>query len=166
MKKSENSKDKISNLKVANEVFAKYLISRKLVLPTDILIEATKDITSSMLITAPFHKNRKSIILEGLDPTKAFSSQLTKNDDNDQVNFVCNGVSANTEKFVSRVLNNGAFNIGICTSSDKEFSRNNRFLQKFKGNLLAIGIPIEEYQETLSSHKLYLLSYRDKTRRR
>ena len=167
MKRNENSSGSISNLKISNEILAKFLVGEKLVLASDILIETTKDISSSILITEPFHRNKKSIILAGIDPSKIFSSKLTKNEeDTGQINFVCNGVSANTKKFVDSVLNHGAFNIGICTSSDKEYTKNNRFLQRFRGDLLAVGIPVDEYQETVSDYKLYLLSYRDKTGKR
>ena len=157
----------VSNLKVANGILAKFLISERLVLPSDILIESTRDIASSILINEEFHKNRKSIILSEIDPTKIFFSELMELEDgHDEINFLSNGTFPNSKNFIAQVLNNGAFNVGVCTSDNHEYARNNRFLQRFKGNLLAIGIPVTEHQETLSNYQLYLLSYRYKNGRK
>ncbi len=159
-----NSNRKISNLKLSNDLFAKFLQSNNLVLSTDVLVETTPDINSAISINH-FANNGKSIILlkGNLDkivfPTDEFINGQTPN-------FICNGFFDHITDYTKMVIYRGSFNIGICTPDRKVFNSNKSKFQALSSKLAMKGVPIVEKEEVISSHKLYLLSYRMRTRKK
>lgn len=157
-------KSKIANLRVANRMFAKYLEEKKLIIPTDSLIETTNSIADSASIFMT-EKYPMSIVLCNVSPE---SCGITfENPESGVNNYICNGAFACTGICARKMLDKGAFNIGICTKDDKEYKKAKTFYQKFGRGMLAIGVPVSIYEEELKDKelgesKLYLLSYRAK----
>lgn len=151
---------KVSNLKLRNDLFANYLSCNGLVIPSDVLVEITKDVASSVSISECLQRNNKIISI----PNSCNPSLLFKDNDflteKDTPNFICNGVFSDVDKYVFEVLNRGSFNIGICSSKEDVFYGGKKFYKKLRGNLFAMGIPVTEKEDVVDLGKIYLLSYR------
>lgn len=155
-------KSKISNLRVSNNMFSNFLEEKKLILPTDNLIETTDSITDSISIFMPRNYSM-NIILHNMNPLEhgIVFAPLQKA----QYNFICNGNFPCTSTYARKMLEQDAFNIGICSTDPKTYKKGKTFYQKFGKGMIAIGVPIEIYEEDikdkeLGEGKIYLLSYR------
>lgn len=151
-------KSKFSNLRISNKMFAEYLESKKLIIPSDNLIETTVSIVDSVTMFLE-HQNSKNIIMHD---AILGGYGVNFNPDNGMNDFICNGVFATTECYARRMLETGAFNIGICSSDPKEYKKAKDFYQRFGKGLIASGVPIDVREEELNEGKIYLLSYRAK----
>lgn len=149
---------KIANLKIANQMFADFLERKKLILPSDNIIEITSSIVDSATIFLN-GTNPKNIIMHNANP-KDYGVNF--NPTQGINNFICNGVYPTTENYTRRMIGSGAFNVGICTSDLKDYKKAKTFYQKFGSGMMLIGAPIDVYEEELSEGKIYLLSYRSK----
>lgn len=157
-------KSKISNLRIANKMFARYLEEKKLILPSDSLIETTSSIADSASIFMT-EKYPMSIVLCNVSPESCGVN--FEQPDNGVNNYICNGDFECTSVYARKMLDKGAFNIGVCTQNAKEYKKAKSFYQKFGRGMLAIGVPVHIYEEELvdkelGESKLYLLSYRAK----
>ena len=155
---------KISNLRISNRMFAKFLEEKKLVIPTDNLIEITDSIADSASIFMS-NKYPVNIILHSMNPNSL--GVVFEQPENGVCNFMCNGDFSCASNYAKQMLDKGAFNIGICSQNSKEYKKSRNFYQKFGRELLAIGVPLEIYNEEivdeeLGNGKIYLLSYRAK----
>lgn len=151
-------KSKISNLRIANKMFAKYLESKKLIKPNDNLIEITASVVDSVTMFLE-NQNSKNVIMHNVDPDMY---GVNFNPDSGVNDFICNGVFSTTGCYTRRMLETGSFNIGICSNDPKEYRKAKDFYQKFGKVLVAIGVPIDVHEEELNEGKIYLLSYRAK----
>jgi len=152
----------INNLKINNNVFAQCLSKYNLVYKGDILVERCDSLDNSILLTETFNRHNDRIILTGngevtLDNMMAnFSNEERER----TINFVCNGVFNDSEEYIRKMLENGAFNVGICTSDEKMYNDAKRFYSKIRGELLAIGVPVTQIDYLDDLNNTYILSYR------
>lgn len=142
-------------------MFADYLVEKKLVRSTDSIIEISPDVSDSVSIHLPANGiniltpklAKETGVLDGISDSSLADLNLIYNGYEDKV--------IRDYALMASKLN--AFNIGICTSDEKEFDRARKFYQRLRYELSCLPIRVEEKSEMLSSdNKMYLLSYRKK----
>ncbi len=146
----------IKNFKISNDVFAKYLKERKLVLNTDNLVEMAYPVNFAVSLNFP--QNGAIISSNFNDLIKLLR------DERKDTSLIYNGnLSEDVKKLIYLNIAGGSFNIGICTHNDFEYYLEKEEYVKLKDALKKYNINnVEEYDEMYKDHKIYMLSYRAK----
>ena len=146
----------IKNFKISNDIFAKYLKEKNLVLETDNLVEIAYPV--NFATTLNFPQNGAVISYNFNDLIKLLR------DERKNTNFIYNGIlSSDVKRLIYLNIATGAFNTGICTQNDYEYSLEKKEYLKLKNILEKCNIDnTQEFDEVYNDHKIYMLSYRAK----
>ena len=151
--------------KRSNELLAKYLIENGLIEDNDIILEYVRGIEHSICINTGFEGLSKIAFSGKVPSVDTVYDELNKIEISRAyyLNFLASTFSDEVFKLNDHLLLDGVFNFGIASDIEEEYTESKIVLVKYEEELLARGISVNHYEDTVGdNHKLLVLKKKKK----